>query len=428
MQRPRHPAFRIPHSFCTLHSAFCIAFALCTASAVAAPKVMWEESVVDADSALVLVGDVREGAALVVGPVTDPGQFESLADEFGPSGVPVMAKDKSGRWTLGLGGCRGWERPAFAPRDLGDATALLRLGRGLVVLTTYPARKLPDFTEGLLRELALQNAGVVFKGVSFLNAGGKKVGQLARGEGKVEISLLNLLDEPATVSAELTVESSRGKRTFAGEGTGLKKGAFKVAVEGDFLDYGPTRASLSFTEKRDGKTYSAGDWTLEWPEYFTVRLPEYRAMVSVARREAAVHLGAVFDDARAETFATRVAEITITGPDGAQVAAFRKTFGESPRIAFDAPLAADAPVGEYRLTAVTTDAEGSKVKAEGVFKVVPVTKGQVFVDQDGGLANPALKGLKLEPLFDTPAAQPDKNGQMKVPFAGAARAVWRVSR
>ncbi len=46
---------------------------------------------------------------------------------------------------------------------------------------------------------------------------------------------------------------------------------------------------------------------------------------------------------------------------------------------------------------------------------------------DGVLANPALKGLKLEPLFDTPAAQPDKNGQMKVPFAGAARAVWRVA-
>ena len=45
---------------------------------------------------------------------------------------------------------------------------------------------------------------------------------------------------------------------------------------------------------------------------------------------------------------------------------------------------------------------------------------------DGVLADSALKGLKLEPLFDTPAAQPDKDGQMKVSFAGAARAVWRV--
>ncbi len=46
---------------------------------------------------------------------------------------------------------------------------------------------------------------------------------------------------------------------------------------------------------------------------------------------------------------------------------------------------------------------------------------------DGVLKNDALKGLKLEPLFDTSAAQPDKNGQMKVPFKGAARAVWRVA-
>ncbi len=47
---------------------------------------------------------------------------------------------------------------------------------------------------------------------------------------------------------------------------------------------------------------------------------------------------------------------------------------------------------------------------------------------DGVFANQALKGLKLEPLFDTPAAQPDKNGQMKVAFKGAARAVWRVAQ
>ncbi len=45
---------------------------------------------------------------------------------------------------------------------------------------------------------------------------------------------------------------------------------------------------------------------------------------------------------------------------------------------------------------------------------------------DGVLAHPALKGLVLEPLFDTPAAQPDKNGRMKVAFKGAARAVWRM--
>ena len=169
-------------------------------------------------------------------------------------------------------------------------------------------------------------------------------------------------------------------------------------------------------------------------------------------------------------------------------------------------IAADSPLYGATGKAVTTDAEGRKVKSEGVFKVVPVRKGQVFVDQDGGLIadgkpwfpfgmyhvlttndvdgiadlgidlcqmwrnsverpgmieklrernarlcgddttgryliavngsddpvdavfrHDALKGLKLEPLFDTPAAQPDKGGRMKVAFKGAARAAWRVA-
>ena len=120
MHRHRHLTFRVPHS------AFGIALAaLCAAGAFAAPKVLWEESVADADTALVLVGDVREGAALVVGPVTDQGQIESLAAEFGPNGVPVVGRDKNGRRTLGLGGCREWERPAFAPDGLRDATLTL---------------------------------------------------------------------------------------------------------------------------------------------------------------------------------------------------------------------------------------------------------------------------------------------------------------
>ena len=348
-------------------------------------KILWETSVATADDAFVLMGDVREGAALVVGPVSDQGQLEGLADEFGLNGVPSLGKDQKGRWTLSLRGCKGWEHPRFTPFGYEHGAVMLRLGRGLVVVTSFPAQKSPRFTEGLAQELALQNAGVIFQGVTFLNAGGKRVGKLARGEGKVEIAFSNLIDDSVAVSAELTVEAAAGKRTFAGEGSGLKKGTFKVAVEGDFLAYGTTRARLAFTEKRHGKTYPAGEWTLEWPDYFSVRLPEYRAMVSAARREAAVHLGALFDDARPETFAGRVADIEISGPDGAKVAAFQKTFGESPRLDFDAPLAADAPAGEYRVAVRSKDAAGKPVEAAGAFKVVPVRKGQVFVDQDGAL-------------------------------------------
>ena len=51
------------------------------------------ESVEDADGAFVLAGSVRDGLALVVCPVSSQSQFEPLADEFGPAGVPTLAKD-----------------------------------------------------------------------------------------------------------------------------------------------------------------------------------------------------------------------------------------------------------------------------------------------------------------------------------------------
>ncbi len=370
-------AFRRAFVGCVFLSLACLARA--------DAKIIWESGVADADDAFILMGDVRDGGALVVGPVSSQDQFEGLADEFGPNGVPVMAKDQKGRWTISFQGCKGWERPAFAPRDLKEGSALLRLGRGLVVLTTYPAKSMPSFTDGLARELALQNAGVTFRSVAFLDAKGKRQGALARDEGFVELTFENLQDSPANAEAELVVESAAGKRTFTGTATGQKRGSFKLRIEGDFLAYGPTQAHLAFTEKRNDKTYPAGDWKLDWPDYFSVRLPEYRALVSVARREAPVHLGAVFDDARAESFAGRVADIEVVGPGGAKVASFQQTFGESPRIDFDAPLAADAPVGEYRVAVRSKDAAGKPVEATGAFKVVPVHKGQVFVDQDGVL-------------------------------------------
>ncbi len=121
------------------------------------------------------------------------------------------------------------------------------------------------------------------------------------------------------------------------------------------------------------------------PDYFSVKLPEYRGMVSEARRTPAVHLGAAFGKAETNAVAGRPLEVIVRDPKGRKVLEYTGTFGDDKALAFDAPLTADAPVGDYKVKAVTTDAEGRKVRADGVFKVVPVRKGQVFVDQDGGL-------------------------------------------
>ena len=120
-------------------------------------------------------------------------------------------------------------------------------------------------------------------------------------------------------------------------------------------------------------------------DYFSLRLPHYRGMVSEARRTPEVHLGAAFGKAETNAVAGRPLAVTVRDPSGRKVLDYAGTFGDAKSLDFDAPLAADAPAGDYKVKAVTTDAEGRKIRAEGVFKVVPVTKGQVFVDQDGGL-------------------------------------------
>ena len=120
-------------------------------------------------------------------------------------------------------------------------------------------------------------------------------------------------------------------------------------------------------------------------DYFALRLPEYRGMVSEARRTPEVHLGAAFGKAETNAVAGRPLSVTVRDPKGRKILDYAGTFGDGKALAFDAPLTADSPAGEYKVMAVTTDVEGRKVRADGVFKVVPVAKGQVFVDQDGGL-------------------------------------------
>ena len=120
-------------------------------------------------------------------------------------------------------------------------------------------------------------------------------------------------------------------------------------------------------------------------DYFSLQLPYYRGMVSEARRTPEVHLGAAFGKAETNAVAGRPLTVTVRDPKGRKVLDYAGTFGDGKSLAFDAPLTTNSPTGDYKVKAVTTDAEGRKVQAEGVFKVVPVRKGQVFVDQDGGL-------------------------------------------
>lgn len=377
-------------------SAALAAVAACACALLAVPGVAGvktEEikSVEDADEVFIQAGEVRDGKGLVIGPVTSQEQFDLFADEFGLNGTPLMAKDKDGGWTLNLKGCRGWERPSFAPRGKSDCAAFLRMGKGIVMITTFDGMKDESFKEGFNRELQMQNAGFAFRGVTFFNETGKRVHSLSRGKGRVEVAFENTCGGKVDVVAVLEVKGNdklKGNAkhlAFAVTASSAEKGAFKAVIEDDFLAYGESHASLRIKETANGIDFTAKEWDYEWPEYFSLEMPKYRGLVSTARRETAVHLAARFDDARPETFAGRKAKIDIIAPDGARLASFEKTFGDSPVLAFDAPLAADAPDGAYKVAVESSDADGKKVTADGVFKVVPVREGQVFVDQDGVL-------------------------------------------
>lgn len=348
--------------------------------------IVWQTRVGDEADALMLVGEVRSGGALVVGPVEKAEQFEVLAGEFGGNGVPSMGKDGQGRWTFDLKRCRGWERPSFSPPGRGDGAVLLRLGRGLVVLTTFDGRGSPEFVATLERELALQNAGIAFRGiVCGRQTGGGRTRDPFRGAGFVAVNLSNTSTGAVAAGVVFTLTSAAGQARFTGEGMKETAGEFGVRAVGDFLAYGPCGATLSLTEKQTGRTYLLKEWTLDWPDYFQIVLPDYRGMVSTARRDPAVHLGAAFDKGRQEDFSGRALQATVHSPDGANVLDFQGTFGASGSLAFDVPLPRDAAPGVYTVRADSTRADGGGVHAEAAFKVVPVRDGQVFIDQDGAL-------------------------------------------
>lgn len=344
----------------------------------------WTKTIADETEALDLICGVRDGNALVISPVDGPDQFEMLRDELGPNGVPLLGKNDKGQWTFNFKGCRDWEHPAFVKGAEGN-TALLRIGKGLLVLTSIDAAKNDTFKIQLERELSLQNSGIVIRGITCGIKDGGRCHRLHRGEGYVDINLVNWLNDAVSVDGKVIVESPDGKKEFTGTTTKDKKGNFNVRIEGDFFTFGETHVAISMTDQKSGKSYDLADWTLERPIYFKVVPPEYRGLISAARRDPTVHLGAHFDNGRKENFAGRDFTAVVTSPTGVKVLDYNGKFGESNDIAFDVPLARDAAEGIYKIVCDSTGRDGEKVHAEDTFKIVPVRKGQVFIDQDGGL-------------------------------------------
>lgn len=368
-----------------MNKVFAVIAACIMASSVSFAGIEWTKSIADETEALDLVCNVREGGGLVISPVNSLDQFEMLREELGPSGLPLLGKSDQGMKTFIFKGCKNWERVSFVHGSRCEGTALLRVGRGIIVLAAFDVAKDPLFKTDLERELALQNSGIIIRGVACGIKDGGECKTPHRGEGFINISLFNRFNDPVTVEGDLVIESPDGKKTFSKTETKDKYGAFNVRIDGDFLTFGETRVSVSITDKKSGMVFDLRQWTLDRPCYFNIATPEYRGLVSAARRDPTVHLGAYFDNGRNEIFEGRELTAVVTSPAGETVLDFKGRFADSNSVPFDVPLTHDAEEGVYKIVCESVGRDGEKVRAEDVFKIVPVRRGQVFVDQDGGL-------------------------------------------
>ena len=363
-----------------------IAAGLALASSAASQgEIIWREKVDAAESAG-LLEKVKSGDALVVAPVVSADQVAGLTNAFPDAASFKLTKDPWGYPVLNVGG-KTWGRSSYPIADRGNCLALQRYGKGLVVVSHESGRGRARFEANLRRELAFQNVGLVYRGCSCeCRETGARGTEPMRGNGCVVLNLENATGTNVEVSVELRLADAEGRvRVYNGNGAAAKPGRFSVRTGGQFLGYGEVTATLTATEKSSGARIVANEWKLTWPKYFSLGMPEYRGLVSTARRTAAVRLTAQFANYHREDLSGRPLDVAVFGPDGKEVANLALRFGSSPTLAFDVPLARDAAEGTYRVRAETTVWDGAPVVAEDTFKIVPVRPGQVFIDQDGGL-------------------------------------------
>ena len=368
-----------------MNTKMVIVAAAIVSSAAACGEIIWREKV-DGAEAAGLLEKVKSGDALVVAPVVSADQVAGLTNAFPDAVSFKLAKDPWGYPVLNVGG-KSWSGSSYPISDRGNCLLLRRHGKGLVVVSHEDGRGRARFEANLRRELAFQNIGLVYRGCSCeCWDSGSRGPEPMRGRGCVDLSLENATGTNVEVSVELRLEDAEGRvHVYNGSGAASKPGRFSVRASGQFLGYGEVKATLTATEKSSGTRIVANEWKLTWPKYFSLRMPEYRGLVSAARRTAAVRLAATFGNYHREDPFGRPLDVAVFGPGGKEVAKLALRFASAPMLEFDVPLARDAAPGTYRVRAETTAGDGAPVVAEDTFKIVPVRPGQGFIDQDGAL-------------------------------------------
>lgn len=180
--------------------------------------------------------------------------------------------------------------------------------------------------------------------------------------------------------AVLRLDNGRETRRFSTDLVTGKDGGFNLdmTILSDLR--GTVRGTLALCDPETGAEMPVSKWTTELPEILTIIPPDYRGLLSTARRDKNVHFRLRFAPLVTPCEGCPVA-LSLSGPDGKLVSTGAVTVvGCEMPVLMDLP--ADAPAGTYTIDArLRLNAERTEV-ARGTFEIVPVRPGQMFVDQD----------------------------------------------
>lgn len=301
-----------------------------------------------------------------------------------PSFAKNIEPSPRGGFELPGPSARVWSAPGRRPADNRALVLLLRRGRGLLILSAASFRG-SAFPGNVAKALELQRVGLSYDGMSCENWDtGERTRTPSFGHGYLDCRLRNTSATNASVTAALDIVSGDGSRTFRNRGGNPRPNdSFSVRMQGLFTQNGPCRATLTITDGKTGTPVLLDTFDLDLPDTLEIEPPFYRASVSTARRESDVRLALVLN-VYAESIRGRAASVALSSPDGKELARKEVVFTDAPRAEFTLPLDRNAPAGVYTVRAtVPREVAGRTAEAEGVFHVVPVRKGQVFLDQDG---------------------------------------------
>ena len=282
-------------------------------------------------------------------------------------------------------------------------TVMMRIGNGLLMLSTQNLANTEKLRENILANLKLYECGYGFERFNYdFNSedGSKgKSNYPTTAGGLAWLRMFNTSKEPSrkiNVALRVTLtalDGSRRSRTFVSrrrqnlkprDTIDLRVGLPVLPAEFQ----GEWNLKAEYFEWDGTNRWVIDERKLVFADLVEIIPPDYRATVSTERREECVRIGIRANRVNLDMGGKKWKLSAAEEKSGKVVAKAEGTFTEGTRFAeVELPVARNASAGKYLLTAeVETPCDGVKV-AKSEFFIVKPEKGQIIVDQDGFLLN-----------------------------------------